>query len=282
MRHSALVLTGLSVDWNTSEYLYRSDWHYTGHVRVMDWSSPNPTGPGGYRVAMKYLEYLANHPATAKRIASKLCERFVGDAPPKALVHALAKTYLAHNTAIKPVLRQLFRSKEFEHSIGEKVRRPMQDVIATVRTLGIRPDASGKAGMQDLYWMIDDLGDAPMAWPQPNGYPDVAALWASAGGTLGRWNAHLSLAAHYWPDKLRRPNLSTYLPKPLPGTHGALVQDLAERLVYRKLPRHQRNAICTFLGVSPSTPLDKNSEAVGWRLPYVIALILDAPCHEVR
>jgi hypothetical protein len=136
--------------------------------------------------------------------------------------------------------------------------------------------------MQGLYWMLDDLGNAPGAWPQPNGYPDVAASWASAGGTLGRWNDHMSLAAHWWPDQLRRPSLASYLPKPLPSTHGALVQYLAKRLVFRSLPAAQRNAICGFLGVSSSTPLHGSSEAVGWRLPYIMALILDTPSHEVR
>jgi uncharacterized protein (DUF1800 family) len=281
MRNSALVLTGLSVD-GSSQYVYRPTWHYTGPIQVMGWSSSNATGAGGYAVAMSYLDYLAHHPATAKRIATKLCERFVSDSPPASLVNALAATYLANGTAMVPVLRQLFRSSGFAGSIGAKVRRPMEDLVATVRALGIRPDSSGKAGMQDFYWMLDDLGNSPGAWPQPNGYPDVAASWASAGGTLGRWNDHMSLAAHWWPDKLRRPSLASYLPKPLPATHGALVQDLAKRLVFRSLPAAQRNAICGFLGVGSSTPLHSSSEAVGWRLPYVMALILDTPSHEVR
>ena len=130
--------------------------------------------------------------------------------------------------------------------------------------------------------MVDDLGNAPMAWHQPDGYADVAASWASAGAMLGRWNAHMSLAAHWWPNKLRGPSYSRFLPKPLPPTHGGLIQALAEELVFHKRSAAQRNAICTFLGVSSSTPLNNTSEAVGWRLPYVMALILDTPSHEIR
>jgi hypothetical protein len=279
MRNSALIMTGFTIDWNTTQFHYEPDYHYTGHVKVMKWSSAN-TKANGYATAMKYMEYLAHHPSTATRIATQLCQRFVSDTPPPGLVHNLAQTYLANGTHIVPVLRKLFHSKAFTASIGDKVRRPMEDVAATVRALGLKPDHSGTNGMQGLYWTLDNLGNAPQAWPQPNGYPDEAASWASAGGMLGRWNAHLSLGAGWYPSELGRP--STYVPKPLPATHGQLVQALAKRLVFRTLPDKQRNAICTFLGVSPATPLDKNSSAVGWRLPYVMALILDSPSHEVR
>ncbi|HTG47788.1 MAG TPA: DUF1800 domain-containing protein [Actinomycetota bacterium] len=280
MRNSALIMTGFTIDWNTTAYHYEPDWHYTGHVKVMKWHSAN-TKPNGYALANKYLEYLAHHPATARHIAGQLCQHFVSDDPPQKFVNHLANVYLKSGTNITPVLRELFNSPTFAHSIGQKVRRPMEDIVATVRTLDLKPDASGKDAMQGLYYMVDNLGNAPMAWPQPNGYPDEAASWSSAGGMLGRWNAHLSLAAGWWPN-LRQPKASAYLPHPLPKTHAKLVQALAKRLVFRELPTAQVNAICTFLGVHPGTALDENSAAVGWRLPYVMALILDAPSHGIR
>ena len=82
--------------------------------------------------------------------------------------------------------------------------------------------------MQALVWIADSLGQQPLAWSPPDGYPDVAASWQSAGGTLGRWNTHLSLAAHWWPDELTQPPLRSLLPDRLPRTHGALVDALAQ------------------------------------------------------
>ena len=90
-----------------------------------------------------------------------------------------------------PVLEKLFRSKAFEASVGEKVRRPFEDVAATLRILNIRPDPEGVDGQQGLYWMTEGLGHAPMAWVPPDGYPDTGDPWRSAGGTLGRWNMHV-------------------------------------------------------------------------------------------
>jgi uncharacterized protein (DUF1800 family) len=282
MHASALLMTGFGVDWDTGEFRYWKDDHATGRVRILGFSSANGSASGGYTAGLDYLRYLARHPKTARHIASKLCTRFVSDTPPASLVSALAATYLARGTAIVPVLRQLFRSPEFAASMGQKVRRPMEDVVATVRILGIGPDPSGRDGMEGLYWMLDDLGNAPLAWAPPNGYPDVAAAWASAGGTLGRWNSHMSLAAHWWPDQLTRPPLRSFLPSTLPATHGELVEALAKRLVFRTLPAAQRNAVLSLVGRSPTDPLHKGDEALTWRLPYLMSLILDSPSHATR
>jgi hypothetical protein len=234
-------------------------------------------------MGLAYLRYLAHHPSTARRISDKLVLRFVSDTPQPALAGQLARTYLANGTAIVPVLRQLFRSRAFAASVGAKIRRPMQDLVATVRILGVQPDVSGSEGMQGLYWMIGDLGDAPMAWASPNGYPDDSDAWRSAGGSLGRWNMHMSLAAHWWPTALRLPDIRQHLlPPKLPATHGKLVDVLAKRLVFRAMSGAHRDAILGLLGVSANTPLGPDDDAVNWRMPAVVALILDSPYFQVR
>jgi len=283
MRQSTLVMTGFGISWDTGEFEYDKDNHYVGPVSVVDWSAANASAKGGYDVGLRYVDHLAHHRSTAERIATKLCERFVSDDPPPALVDKLAQTYLRHDTDISEVLRELFRSKAFKGSIGAKVRRPFEDVVATLRILGIKPDKTGTDGLQGLYWMLEGLSHAPMAWTQPNGYPDVASSWKSAGGRLNSWNTHVSLAAHWWPDTLRLPDLKeTVLPKPLPGTYGGLVDAVAKAVVFRKLEAVHRAAALTFLGKAAGDPLSKTDAAVTWRLPYLVALILDSPYHGIR
>jgi uncharacterized protein (DUF1800 family) len=282
MYNSALVMTGFGVDWEIQKFQYH-DWaHYVGPVQVMDWSSNNATATHGYNVGLNYLRYLANHESTALHIASKLVTRFVSDEPDQTLVDSLAGIYLDHDTAIVPVLRHLFRSAAFEASIGSKVRRPMEDVVATLRILGDKPDKHGKAGMQGLYWMIEGLGNTPMGWVPPNGYPDVADAWRSAGGMLGRWNMHMSLAAHWWPDTLIRPPLKKLLPNNLPATHGGLVDALAKRLVFRKLSAEHTDAVLALVGKTSADPLSEGDAAVEWRLAHLVAAILDSPYHLTR
>lgn len=287
MRTSALILTGLGVHWyddvNDGTFFYNARNHYTGPVKVLGWSSANASAKNGLAVALDYVDYLAHHPATAHRISYKLCERFLSDTPSATLVNQMARTYRAHDTAIIPVLRVLFGSDAFRRSKGAKVIRPMQDVVATLRILGVKPGANdGDDGVNGLYWTVESLSDAPLAWVQPNGYPDYADAWRSAGGTLNRWNTHIALAAG-WNDNLRLPDLRTnLLPATLPKTHGALIQALAERLVFRTLAAPHRDALLAFLGRTATDPITPSSEAVGWRLPYLVALILDSPYHGIR
>lgn len=283
MRQSTLVMTGFGISWDTGEFEYDKDNHYVGPVSVVDWSAANGSAKGGYDVGLRYVDHLAHHPSTAERIATKLCERFVSDDPPPALVDKLAQAYLHHDTDISAVLRELFRSKAFKGAIGTKVRRPMEDLVATLRILRIKPDTAGTDGIQGLYWMLGDLSHQPLAWTQPNGYPDVASAWKSAGGRLNSWNTHVSLAAHWWPNTLQLPDLKeTVLPKPLPDTYGPLVDAVAKQLVFRKLATAHRDAVLAFLDKTAASTLTKSDAAVNWRLPYLVALILDSPYHGIR
>ncbi|MGZ8631260.1 MAG: DUF1800 domain-containing protein [Actinomycetota bacterium] len=284
MRQSTLTLTGFGISWETGEFEYHPWDHYTGSVDVMGWHAANGNENKGKDVGLDLVDYLAHHPSTAERIARKLCYRFVSDSPPASLVNALAETYLDHDTAIVPVLEKLFRSKAFERSVGQKVRRPFEDVAATLRVLNIRPDPVGVDGQQGLYWMIEGLGHLPMGWVPPDGYPDTGDPWRSAGLTLGRWNMHVGLAGAWWPaDHLKVPNLAkNVLSAKLPKTHGSLVDALAKRLVFRTLTPSHRAAVLSFLERPASDPLDEDDAAVGWRLPYLVALILDTPSHGIR
>jgi len=282
VRTSALVMTGCSIDWNTRAYTFRPTWHHTGPVRVLGWSSANASAAGGATVAESYLRYLAMHPKTARRIARKLAIRFVSDNPSDALVTALAQTYLSNGSDIRPVLRQLFHSAEFKGSAGQKVRRPYEDLIATVRTLGLGPDTTGTKASMDLYWTVSDMGQAPLGWTQPDGYPDVATAWQSASGTLGRWNAHLNITARWWPNTLTGHPLRTLLPAALPATWGGVVDALGVRLLGQKLAAADRNAVLTFLQKTATGTVAANDQWLTWKLPYFVALILDLPPHGLR
>ena len=71
MFNSALTMTGFGIDWDTYQFAYTPDDHYTGSVKVLGWSSKNADA-NGYQTGLEYVRYLAHHPATAKRIATKL------------------------------------------------------------------------------------------------------------------------------------------------------------------------------------------------------------------
>jgi uncharacterized protein (DUF1800 family) len=283
VKNAARVFTGMTIDWNTGRYRYNAAAHATGAVTVLGFRHANSTATGGEGIAMALLGYLAMHPSTARRIATKLCVRFVSDDPPATLVTRLAKVYLDNRTAIAPVLRALFGSAEFAASVGAKTRTPLEDLAATVRILGYRPEASGTKALQSLYWMAQVAGQAPMAWAPPNGYPDVATAWASPSGQLIRWNNHLNIAAGWYPEQLvRPPSLVADLAGPLPATYGPLIHTLAERLLGRRLSAEHTEAVAAFWGKTSGSRLRSGDRAVGWAFPYLVALLLNSPSFALR
>ena len=282
VRGAARALTGLGVDPDTGEYRYRAADHWVGPVAVLGWSHPNPSPEGGEQVALSLLTYLARHPATARRIATKLAVRFVADAPPATLVEKLAAVYLAEDTAITPVLRALFTSTEFAAAAGQKIRTPYEDAMATLRLVRVKPEPSGTAGLHALIWPVRQLGQLPMGWQAPNGYPDVGAAWATTSATLRRWNFHVGAVAGWSAGLLPRLAPRALLPRTLPATYGGLVDALARRFLVTPFTRAQRTALCTYLQHAPGDPLRATDPAVGWRLPHVAALVLDSPNFTLR
>ncbi|WP_433383313.1 DUF1800 domain-containing protein [Actinoplanes sp. CA-142083] len=276
---AARLLTGMTVG-KDGLYTYDAARHATGAVKVLGFANAGATGEAG---PMALADYLARHPATAQRIATKLCVRFVADEAPASLVTKLAKVYLDNDTAIVPVLRALFTSAEFAASAGQKVRTPFEDMIATIRALGLGPEASGIKALDALYNAMVDAGNAPFRWNPPNGFPDVAAIWASPSSFLLRCNLHLNLAAGWYPTQLTRPtDLLKSLVPALPGTYGALVDALAVRLTGVKLPPAHTAAVLSVAGKLPTSSLSSADKSLAGHAPYLIALVLNSPTFQQR
>lgn len=281
MHNSARILSGLAVEEEGGVYEYKVWRHYVGPVQVLGFTHPNATADGGEAVADAYLSYLAHHPATAAQIARKLAVRFVSDTPPESLVQLLATTYLANDTALRPVLTALFGSAEFAASTGQKTRRPYEDLVATCRVVGVQPAATGTEGIRGLLWLAQQLGQPPLGWHPPDGYPDVADAWASASGALARWNMHTAFTDRWSKDVLVEPDLAGWA-KPLPPTYDALVDRVAQRLAIAPVPPATRAAVCNFFGKLPADRLGALDDAIVWRFKQLICLLLDSAAFASR
>jgi uncharacterized protein (DUF1800 family) len=267
---AARLLTGLTVGPDGT-YRYDASQHATGAVRILGFTGTDVDA---------FLDYLAHHPATAQRIATKLCVRFVADDAPASLVARLAGIYLDQGTAIAPVLRALFTSPEFAAAAGQKTRTPFEDLAATIRALGLGPEASGTRALDALYNELADAGNAPYRWSPPNGYPDVAAAWASPSAFLMKCNLHLNLATGWYPSQLTRPtDLLRSLVPVRPATFGAVVDALAVRLTGTKLPPAHTAAALSVAGKLPTSPVDKSLDGAA---AYLIAMVLNSPTFQLR
>jgi uncharacterized protein (DUF1800 family) len=283
VKDAAKLLTGLGVDNATGAYRYDAANHVVGPVKILTFSHANATTTGGEAAVTALLDHLAIHPSTARRIVTKLCVRFVADEPPASLVTKLVKVYLDNRSAIVPVLRALFTSGEFAASVGAKTRTPLEDLAATVRILGYGPPAAGTKSYESLYLMARNAGQAPLSWGPPNGYPDVAAAWASPSGLLVRWNFHLSIAAGYWPADLPKPaDLLTGMIGARPATYQALIDATARRLLGVTLGAGQTAALAAFYGKTPASRLRSDDPVVGWMYPYLMGMLLNSPNFALR
>jgi hypothetical protein len=276
VKNAAKLLTGRTVDDN-QHYLFDDYIHGTGAVRILGFTHANASAAGGERAGDDLLRYLAAHPYTAQNLAQKLCVRFVSDSPSATLVNAVAKAYRDHKTQILPMISTILRSTEFWESRGRKVRRPAENLLATIRVLGVTPSDYGKA-LRTLHWMSYDIGHVPLDWPAPNGYPDVAAAWRSAGTLLSLWDYHLGLAGGWWDGLRKVPVTSLY--GGAPANSGDAVNRLAKGLTGMTWSATHRAVLQKFLD-EPSSTTMANSVLRWWAEPLA-AVILDSPHHALR
>ena len=141
-----------------------------------------------------------------------------------------------------PVLRALFTSAEFRASRGQKVRRPYEDMIGTLRTLGYRllPTAGPRPALRPRGPLLARvaLGAGTAGLAAAGRLSRVAAAWGSAGGLLERWNMHQGLAGGWWPDRGRIVVPNRHEPAaPSAATYGGLVDGLAPRITGGRWPR---------------------------------------------
>jgi hypothetical protein len=205
----------------------------------------------GVRDGEQVLDVLLAHPSTAKFIATKLVRRFVSDAPPATLVTAVAAKFTETGGDIKAMLRVIFKSPEFAASAEQKIKRPAEFVISTVRVLeAVVPGAA----IRPLAIELNTLGQLPYMWPAPNGYPDVGAYWSSSANLLERFNFGFSVV-----EGKAGGGLTVNVDALLDGAASPIdiVDRLAGRVLRRALAPEDRAAFIVFVAQNepPNRPL---------------------------
>lgn len=276
--NSARVMTGRSTD-DAGAFLYKMDWHYVGTVRVLSWSSANASATGGMAVGDSYLRYLARHEQTALALSRKLAIRFVSDDPPQSLVEMLAGAYLDAGTAIVPWLQALFESPEFAAAVGQKTRRPTEDIVMTSRVLGMQIPAVGTRPIALLEADCARMGQPPLGEFEPTGYSDIASGWYSVSATLGLCNLHRSTARGY-PKALPRPALSTMLAGPAMATHGEMADRLTVALTGQTFRTDHKTALLAYAGMTAAEPYD--AKKVNQWLGDLTEMVLNSPYLKLR
>ncbi|GAA4119146.1 DUF1800 domain-containing protein [Nocardioides fonticola] len=281
VKATARLMTGFLIDLTSGALTYNLAAHDTAPVSILGFTDTNADRDG--RAAyVRLLRYLANHPLTARRLATKIVVRFVRDDPPAALVDRLAAVYLANGTAIAPVLRALVASDEFAASAGLKLRDPAEDVVNSFRILRanlVKPTtATSPANL--LSTGAQNLGHAPFTWPSPDGQPQVAAAWATPARAAASLQLHTKLATLKYPAAIFA-TTATFLP-PLPLAFRDLVDHLHRVLYQRPSTATVLQACCEATGVDPAASITSKHAVVGTGFATLLGALLDQPAFYQR
>jgi uncharacterized protein (DUF1800 family) len=130
------------------------------------------------------LDILANHPATARFVCTKMARRFVGEDVPGAVVDAAVAAWLDNGSGvrgdIKAVLRVLLSANVLA-SATPRYKRPFHLTISAIRGLNATVTTTSS-----LRTRLVRCGHLPFMWGPPDGYPDTLEYWS--GQQLPRWN----------------------------------------------------------------------------------------------
>jgi len=163
----------------------------------------------GEQQAQAMLRYLANAPATAHHIATKLARHFVADVPSEALVQRLANTFKRTGGDLPSLYRELVRAPEAWQGAQTKFKSPWDWAISGMRALGLRDVPS-----EQIASLMNQLGQPVWRPGSPAGFGDTDATWAAPDALMRRVEVAQRLAARV----ASRFDARSLAPLVLPGT----------------------------------------------------------------
>ncbi len=147
----------------------------------------------GEREGLQVLHILANSPATARFISTKIAIRFVSDDPPKPMIDRMTQTFLSTHGDVRRVLLAMVNSPEFfsRAAYRAKVKTPQEFVVSAVRASGAEVVSAGA-----LASVVNELGMPIYGMQTPNGYSMKADPWNNTASLVARLNFALALSTN--------------------------------------------------------------------------------------
>jgi uncharacterized protein (DUF1800 family) len=267
----ARCLTGWSIDRPElgGPFFFRQELHDAGEKVVLGTRIPAGRGiADGEQV----LDIIAQHPSTARFIATKLIVRLVSDTAPPALVDRVAQTFLRTNGDIREVVRAIVTSREFfsRAAFRAKVKTPFELVASTLRALNAIPDTTNRLAGQ-----VARLGQPIWQRQTPDGWPDQADAWVNSGSILNRMNFGVATAQGNVPGMTIAKWAAAERLVALSATDQ--VEGVANELLEGRASKETRDAM---LAAFASFPTDRRTPMM--RLGDLVAVALGSPEFQRR
>jgi uncharacterized protein (DUF1800 family) len=237
---------------------------------------------GGIEDGLRVLDILSKHPSTAKFISRKLCQRFVADEPPAALVDRVAARFTETGGDMREVVRAILTSPEFfsPKNYRNKVKSPLDLVASMVRATGASTDGAGP-----LIQAVARMGEPLYMCQPPTGYDENSAEWLSSASLLERVNFAVSLVG----GKINgtRADVSRFAPPGTTNDQNRIVDQLLASIVHSDVSPETRENLRKVMGEprAKATPAkfdnsapQKNNETIAG----LVALILGSREFQVK
>ena len=218
------VLTGWSVagpdSWRTGAqpgtFLYRANMHEPGSKVLLGKRYPDT----GYDQGVAVLRDLANRPATARFIATKLARHFIADDPPGPAVERIATAFAESGGDLPTVYRALIAAPEGWEQPVAKFKTPSDFIVSAFRGLEL-PVRADEAPVG----LFQQLGQRIWAPGSPAGWPDRGADWDGAAELLQRIEWADAVGQRIGP----RTNAMALAPRLLGGVLSAATREAVAR-----------------------------------------------------
>ncbi len=171
VRELARILTGWTINpQDDGGFRFAERLHDNGDKTLLN----RRFTAGGMREGEDAIRMLARHPATAKRIATRLATTFASDQPPQALVDQLAATFTRTQGDIRAVMQALVDSPQFWRAENTLFKTPL-DFACSALTAG--GGVRERREIQLTLGFLNQAGQPMHGWQTPDGYKTDAATW---------------------------------------------------------------------------------------------------------
>jgi uncharacterized protein (DUF1800 family) len=158
-------------------FIFRPALHEPGARTIMG----RTYAQAGEEQALAVLRDLANSPATAQHLATKLARHFVSDNPPPETVERLAQAYTKSGGDLPSMYRALVASPQAWKPVDVKFKTPWEWMVSSLRGLGWQDMGKLRAAP-----LLTQLGQPIWRPGSPAGYDDNAASWAAPDALVRR------------------------------------------------------------------------------------------------
>lgn len=218
VRELARVLTGWTVaPQDSTGFRFAQRFHDTDRKVVLGTGYPEGLFSAGVTEGEHAIRALARHPSTARRIALRLAQFFVADAPSPELVRQLSTVFLETGGDLREVMRALITSPDFWAQDNRLFKTPLDFALSA---LTATQGATERKNLLLTAGFLNGAGQPLHGWQTPDGYKTDAATWLAPEALTRRADYALALGRQSNSLEFMMPFLSS-------ATRNAIAQERA-------------------------------------------------------